>query len=289
MPISKKRPPVRTCEEATVECGGGARRVATGVAGRCPSRTLASVTAIACIVLSLAASGPAAAQGPGASESPPRSSEALPPPPTRDFSHAVTNPVVAVTAGDTIVVRRDDRDVTVRLIGVHIPRSDGGSDEAKAFTSRLLAGESVYVEPDPTWPRQDGDGRLWAQVYRAPDGLWLNLELVRQGYARVAAGAEFEQRELLMAYQRVAQRAHKGLWRQPGAVPVAATTQPAPHAVTRPSGDTQTDETVVYVTPHGRKYHRRDCQHVRSGATAMSVEEAKKRGYTPCSRCKPPG
>lgn len=287
MPHPKKHLPMHTSEDATVARGGGARRVTARVAGRWPSRTLANVTASACVVLLLAAPEPAVAQGAGASESTPRSSEA-PPPPVRDFSHAVALPVVAVMAGDTIVVRRDDHDVTVRLIGVHIPRGDGGSDDAKAFTSRLLAGESVYVEPEPSWAQQDGDGRLWAHVYRAPDGLWLNLELVRLGYARVAAGAEFEQRDVLTAYQRVAQRAHKGLWRQPGAVPVAATTQPAPQAVTRPSGDSQTDETVVYVTPHGRKYHRRDCQHVRSGATAMPVDEAKKRGYTPCSRCKPP-
>ncbi len=288
MSCPKKRPPMHTSDDVTVAGGGGARRIAAGVDRQRLRTALASVTAIASVVLSLAAPGPAVAQGSAASQSAAPASEALPTPRVRDFSHAVALPVVAVMAGNTIVVRRDDHDVTVRLIGVHIPRGDGGSDDAKAFTSRLLAGESVYVEPDPTWPRQDDDGRLWAQVYRAPDGLWLNLELVRQGYARVAAGAEFEQRELLMAYQRVAQGAHKGLWRQPGAVPVAATTQPAPQAVTRPSGDTQTDETVVYVTPHGRKYHRRDCQHVRSGATAMSVEEAKKRGYTPCTRCKPP-
>jgi endonuclease YncB( thermonuclease family) len=288
MPDPKKRPPMHASENATVGCGTGARRVALGVARQRPSRTLASITAIACIVLWLAAPGSAVAQGAGASESTPPSSEALPGWPTRDFSHAVASPVVAVPAGDTIVVRMGDRDVTVRLIGVHVPRSDGGSDEAKVFTGRLLAGESVYVEPDPAWPRQDGDERLWAHVYRAPDGLWLNLELVRQGYARVAAGAEFEQRDLLIAYQRVAQRTHKGLWRQPGALPAAATTQPAPQAVTRPSGDAQTDGTIVYVTPHGRKYHRRDCQFVRSGATAISVEEAKKRGYAPCSRCKPP-
>lgn len=282
MPDPQRRPPTHTSEVVTVARRGGAHHVADGVSGQWPS------TAIACIVLWLAAPGPAVAQGSGASESTPRSSEALPAPPTKDFSQAVAQPVVAVMAGDTIIVRLDDRDVTVRMIGVYIPRSDVGPDEAKAFTSRLLAGESVYVELDPAWSRQDGDERLWAHVYRAPDGLWLNLELVRQGYARVAAGAEFEQRELLMAYQRVAQRAHKGLWRQPGAVPAAATTQPAPQAVTRPSRDTRTDETIVYVTPHGRKYHRRDCQHVRSGATAMSVEEAKKRGYAPCSRCKPP-
>ena len=284
----KKRPPMHTSEDATLGRRNGARRIASGVARPHPSRTLASVTAVACIALWLAAPAAAVAQESGASEATPPSSEAPPVWPTRDFSHAVASPVVAVMAGDTIVVRIGDRDVTVRLIGVHVPRGDGGSDEAKAFTGRLLAGESVYVEPDPAWPRQDGDERLWAHVYRAPDGLWLNLELVRQGYARVAAGAEFEQRNLLMAYQRVAQRAHKGLWRQPGAVPAAATTQPAPQAGTRPSGDAQPGAAIVYVTPAGRKYHRRDCQYVRSGATAMSVEEAKRRGYAPCSRCKPP-
>lgn len=222
---------------------------------------------------------PAAAQSPESN---------LPRPPVKDFAQAAARPVVDVPAGDALVVRIDEQDVTVRLIGVYIPRADRGAAEAQAFVSHMLAGEAVYVEPDPQSPRQDADGRLWAHIYRAPDGLWLNLELVRLGYARVAAGGDFEHRELLTAYQRVAQRHHKGQWGRHDAAPLSPASRPAPQAEERSTADGAGDDTTVYVTPRGRKYHRRDCQHVRSGATAMSLEEAKKRGYAPCSRCKPP-
>ena len=255
------------------------RRAAAGSLRRRPPWGLVLVSAFAWAGSPLGLIAPAAAQSPESD---------LPRPPVKDFTRAAARPVVAVPAGDTLVVRIDEQDVTVRLIGVYISRADRGAAEAQAFVSRMLAGESVYIEPDPQWPRQDADGRLWAYVYRAPDGLWLNLELVRQGFARVAAGADFEHRELLTACQRVAQRHHKGQWGRHDATPLSPTSRPAPQADERSTADGAGDETTVYVTPRGRKYHRRDCQHVRSGATAMSVEEAKKRGYTPCSRCKPP-
>ncbi len=44
---------------------------------------------------------------------------------------------------------------------------------------------------------------------------------------------------------------------------------------------------IVYVTKYGKRYHRKDCQHVRAGAEAITRDEAIKRGLTPCKRCRP--
>jgi micrococcal nuclease len=52
--------------------------------------------------------------------------------------------------------------------------------------------------------------------------------------------------------------------------------QPAPEAA------------AVYVTKTGKKYHRDGCQHVRKSKIKISLAEAKKRDYTPCSVCNPP-
>ena len=41
----------------------------------------------------------------------------------------------------------------------------------------------------------------------------------------------------------------------------------------------------VYVTAGGRKYHREGCRHLRSGAVAVSLEDARARGCSPCSVC----
>jgi hypothetical protein len=48
----------------------------------------------------------------------------------------------------------------------------------------------------------------------------------------------------------------------------------------------ETDETV-YITKSGTKYHRAGCQSLSKSAIPISKTEAEKRGYTPCSRCRP--
>ena len=51
-------------------------------------------------------------------------------------------------------------------------------------------------------------------------------------------------------------------------------------------GKDQSQQTV-YVTGGGKRYHRKDCQHARTGASAISRDEATRQGKTPCRVCKP--
>jgi hypothetical protein len=46
--------------------------------------------------------------------------------------------------------------------------------------------------------------------------------------------------------------------------------------------------TTVYITKTGEKYHRAGCQYLSSSKIAVSLADAKARGYTPCSVCDPP-
>lgn len=46
------------------------------------------------------------------------------------------------------------------------------------------------------------------------------------------------------------------------------------------------DDTIVYVTPHGEKYHTSDCSYLTT-YDSMTIEEAERNGYEPCSRCNP--
>jgi len=47
-------------------------------------------------------------------------------------------------------------------------------------------------------------------------------------------------------------------------------------------------ETLVYVTRTGKKYHLKDCRYVRKGKFALTLEEARAKGYEPCKVCRPP-
>jgi len=47
------------------------------------------------------------------------------------------------------------------------------------------------------------------------------------------------------------------------------------------------DESVVYVTKSGEKYHTADCSYLTDSAYPVSLEQAIAEGKTPCSRCHP--
>jgi hypothetical protein len=47
-------------------------------------------------------------------------------------------------------------------------------------------------------------------------------------------------------------------------------------------------ETTVYVTKTGEKYHSGSCRYLSKSRTPMSLDEAVKAGYGPCSRCSAP-
>ena len=100
--------------------------------------------------------------------------------------------VVRTVDGDTIVVRIGGRDERVRLIGIDTPESvdprrpvECFGKEAAARTAELLpAGTPVRLVGDVE-PRDRYD-RLLAYVYRASDGLFVNLALAEEGYASLA-------------------------------------------------------------------------------------------------------
>ena len=97
--------------------------------------------------------------------------------------------VAEVIDGDTVVLEIAGRAERVRLIGIDTPEATGGilpaecyGDEATAYTSSLLpVGTRVGLTRDIE--ARDRYGRLLAYVYRAADGLFVNLEIAARGYA----------------------------------------------------------------------------------------------------------
>jgi hypothetical protein len=49
----------------------------------------------------------------------------------------------------------------------------------------------------------------------------------------------------------------------------------------------QNQETTVFITKTGEKYHRADCGYLRKSKIATTKADAIDRGYTPCSKCRP--
>ncbi len=202
--------------------------------------------------------------------------------PVEDFTGDTAYKVVRVIDGDTVKIDYNGKATNVRLIGVDAPETGHPSKpveaygkEASNFTKNLLLGESVYLRFDIN--RTDKYGRLLAYLYRAPDGLFVNLEIVRQGYGYAYTQFPFKHMKLFRYYGNRARTAEKGLY----GVPQARVTSQSAESTTVES------EGEVYVTRTGKKYHRAGCRLLSRSKIPISLVEAKGR-YGPCSRCNPP-
>src|SRR5207253_8608436 len=131
-----------------------------------------------------------------------------------------------VVDGDTIIVRASGRRERVRLIGMDTPESVKPNTPVQCFAVEA-SNRTKALLPKDTPVRLVGDmeardryKRLLAYVYRARDNLFVNLALVRDGYAvpytfppNVAHTSE------IVAAAADARQAGRGLW---SACPVAA-------------------------------------------------------------------
>lgn len=98
--------------------------------------------------------------------------------------------VVGAVDGDTVLMRVGGDEVLVRLLGIDTPETKHPDKpvqcygpEASARTEELLPdGTPVRLERDRE--ARDRYDRLLTYVFRAEDGLFVNLALAREGYAR---------------------------------------------------------------------------------------------------------
>ena len=121
-----------------------------------------------------------------------------------------TRDITRVIDGDTIVVAGGDR---VRYIGVDAPEIGGEPElfgtEASAFNSGLVLNQEVMMEKDAS--EADRFGRLLRYVY--VDGILVNAELVREGYARgVSYRPDTKYDRCFTALEEEARVARRGMW-----------------------------------------------------------------------------
>lgn len=126
--------------------------------------------------------------------------------------------VTRVVDGDTIKVQVGGATERVRYIGIDTPETVKPNSPvecygraASDFNKRLVDGEAVTLTFDVE--QRDRYGRLLAYVRRARDGLLVNDELVRRGYATtLTIPPNVRYAELFRAAQRSAREAGRGLW-----------------------------------------------------------------------------
>jgi len=135
--------------------------------------------------------------------------------------------VTRAVDGDTLVLGNNER---VRLIGIDTPEIHeseklqrdsrrSGQDirtikamgqRSYAFTRNLVEGKRVRLEFDVE--RRDRYSRLLAYVY-LPDGIFVNAEIVRQGYASLMTyPPNVKYADLFLNLYREARENRRGLW-----------------------------------------------------------------------------
>jgi micrococcal nuclease len=134
-----------------------------------------------------------------------------------DFVQAetITGKVVSVSDGDTITIAGTWKQVKIRLFGIDTPEtSQSYGQAAKNFTSAMIAGREVRVEPITT----DRYGRTVGMVF--VDDINLNEQIVAQGF-----GWMYRQycKESYcydwLKLEEAAKAARKGLWAEANPVP----------------------------------------------------------------------
>ena len=210
-----------------------------------------------------------------------------------------------VVDGDTMKLKLDvtGEIITLRLLLVDTPESvkkgvepQPYSIEASNFTKNtLLSGDTVYIEYD------EGDitdkygrhlGYLW--FYSNDNSNWqiFNEKLISEGYARV--GYIYSQKKYLNELYKAQEYAKSNklnIWSVDGYVTNKGFDVDAYNLNSRKSNtennlnnsSLKTDN--VYANSNSKKYHSNKNAHNMKDSIEMTEEEAKNKGYQPCSLC----
>lgn len=200
--------------------------------------------------------------------------------------------VVRVVDGDTIQVDVGGSLERVRYIGIDTPETvhprkpvECFGKEASARNEALVGGKKVRLERDVT--DRDRYGRLLRYVYVGD--VFVNLELVREGYAKVSTyPPDVEHTDALVAAQRDAREANRGLW---SGCEVEVDPEPEPPKATPPAkgcdikGNINARGDKIYHDPGCPSYTRTKIDPSAGERWFCSNAEAESAGWRRAGNC----
>jgi micrococcal nuclease len=132
--------------------------------------------------------------------------------PTEASTNVSPISVTEVSDGDTFKLSSGQ---TFRLYGVNAPEvKEPYYEEAKVFTQNLVLGKEISFEQEANY-KVDKFGRTLGYVFAS--GVNLNLELVRNGLARVVLyekRAKIKYQDELLSAEKSAKELRLGVWKK---------------------------------------------------------------------------
>ena len=139
--------------------------------------------------------------------------------------------VINVIDGDTYLVKISDRTEKIRLIGIDTPEKYENyklyadtqrtkkdistikrlGNIASDYAEKLVKGKKVKLVKEIQGDERDKYGRLLRYVY-LEDGTFVNLKLIKDGYANVYSKYDFSMKDEFIAAERYARENKLGLW-----------------------------------------------------------------------------
>jgi len=214
-----------------------------------------------------------------------------------------TGKVGKVIDGDTVVVKAEDGEHTLRLLGVEAPEAHASAKldadaslskqdketilalgkKSADFARQLCEGKACRIEYDKANAakgHRDIYGRLLVYLWikdKDDKSILVNGHVIAQGYARACTAYPFDKdyRDLFVRHQQDAREARRGLWAEGADIPWP-----------------KLSDAAVVGNKKSRKYHLPTCSSVErmspdNRVQFDSADAAKAQGYEPCKVCKP--
>lgn len=128
-------------------------------------------------------------------------------------------PVLRVIDGDTIVAEINGQPMHIRLIGINSPELNDKrtrvaclAQKAKEEAQKILDGQNIYLEKDPTQGDYDKYNRLLAYIFTA-NGTNFDKLMIEEGYAyEYTYRLPYKYQSEFKTAQNEARAAQRGLW-----------------------------------------------------------------------------
>ncbi len=136
---------------------------------------------------------------------------------TEDGQYVVSK----VIDGDTLKVKKNGEEKTIRLLGINTPETvdprrpvECFGKEASDYMKNIASDQVVRIELDPTQGEVDKYGRTLAYVYLS-QGTFLNQKMIEDGYAfEYTYHLAYKYQEAFKKAEKTAREKFRGLWQK---------------------------------------------------------------------------